>query len=409
MACGGTLSILSGCQSVSRYVDKQLGDRTHFKDAPVDGMDGPWPGIRGGSMRRSYSPRDIGPTDEGKLKQIGPANVSGPTQQPVVSSTGVLIPLSSVPSTAIDDTTEEFDGTLAVTHGGIQLWHIEGQGGPVAATGNAVILPTNSGIQVVDQSDGSICWQFKKGNYPTVVDDLICVENHDQLFGLDAQTGTVRWSSENFSGDDSFKYTLDAFAAGEKLLCGTRNIDYDAPSLVAMDATTGAVLWRGDIRPSAHPPVIGPEQIYVLTKRDTLHAFTHDGSKVWSKAVKMKAPPAVGENRLFATIPETHDVVARDPTTGDEQWRTEVGPGVSLTPAATPTDVFVIHGNENGDSVAVSLNPESGAIQWTRHLSISGKSGVTESFTNPALTEEGLVFSTGHRRTPEDRQGTYIF
>jgi outer membrane protein assembly factor BamB len=236
----------------------------------------------------------------------------------------------------------------------------------------------------------------------------VCVEAHDRIYGLDIRTGSVEWAVENFSDGSSFRYTINALAGDDELLCGTRRLDYEAPSLVAFDPSNGTVLWRGDVDPSPWPPVVGPENVYVMTTGETVHAFTRDGEREWSTDVQIVAPPAVGSDRVYATSSDRENVIAFDAGTGAEQWRAEVGQYTSHVPIATPKSIYVVSGSHDAPVTVVALDPETGEVQWEDNRPgsesiLSGGPAVA-----PALSEEGIVVMTGGSSTPEGKQGTYL-
>ncbi|MBO4247595.1 PQQ-binding-like beta-propeller repeat protein [Halomicrobium sp. IBSBa] len=405
---GGSVVSLSGCQTVEEEIDRRFGPTEYISDAPIEGDSGPWSSTRGGPDRRSYIDRNAGPDESGDIKRISPTSREPSPLQPVICNGQVLVQLLDIPAQLIDNTIEAFSGTLSTTTGGIQLWHQTGTGPSMSVIGDTAVVPHDSGITAVDATDGSVCWRFEHGGYLTAAGTTVCVENHDRLFGLDARTGSVQWKKENFSDQGSFKYTINAFAAVDGLLCGTRKIHYDAPSLVAFDPKTGSVEWYGKVSPTPWPPVIGPNRVYVLTAEDVLSAFSWDGELEWSTEVNLAAPPAVGDSGLYTITTDRTSIVGLNPSTGDEKWKVEVDSGIPLPPAVTPQSLFTITGDEESPVTVIALNPDSGDKQWEH--SYPGTEGFLAGSLDmpPALTENGLVFTTGDSGVRDNTRGTYL-
>ncbi|MFC6954542.1 PQQ-binding-like beta-propeller repeat protein [Halorubellus litoreus] len=408
-AAAASLSSLAGCQTLDRLSGSPSRFRRHTRDAPVDGDRGPWPTTRGGFGRRSFADRDLDVTATGRVDRLAPASRSQFPEQPAVGSHGVLALVSALPSDVVGDGEGAFTGTLGVTTGGVRTLARRGVGSTVAAVGDAAILPGESGVVAVDARNGAECWRFETGTFPTLVGDVCCLEAGDHLYGLDVRTGTVRWAVENVADDDSYGYTVDAFAASDDRLFATRKHEYDAPSLVALDARDGSVEWRGDVDRSGWPPVVGPDRVYVLSASGTLTAFSLDGTREWARALDLAAPPAVGDDRLVATTASApRSLVALDPATGAELWRTPVAADACAVPAVTPRRAYVTESGARTPVSIAAIDVASGERRWTRSIPSTADDAGSLTASAPALADDGLVVAVVGNDAFASGRGTYL-
>jgi outer membrane protein assembly factor BamB len=408
-AAAASLSSLAGCQTLDRLSGSPSRFRRHTRDAPVDGDRGPWPTTRGGFDRRSFADRDVDVTATGSVDRLAPGSRSQFPEQPGVGTHGLLALVSGLPADVVGDGDDAFTGTLGVTTGGVRTFARRGVGSTVAAVGDAAILPNESGVVAVDARNGAECWRFETGSYPTLAGDVCCLEAGDHLYGLDVRTGAVRWTVENFGDDASYGYTVDAFAASGDRLFATRKHEYDAPSLVALDPSDGSVAWRGDVDPCDSPPVVGPDRVYVYSASGTLTAFSLDGTREWARALDLAAPPGVGEESLLGTTASApRSVVALDPATGAERWRTPLAADACAVPAVTSRRAYVTELPAEGPVSIAAIDVERGERRWTRPIPSTADDARSLAASAPALADGGLVVAVAGNDAFASGRGTYL-
>ncbi|WP_225317771.1 MULTISPECIES: PQQ-binding-like beta-propeller repeat protein [Haloferax] len=133
---------------------------------------------------------------------------------------------------------------------------------PPVATEQGVVVPSREFVYLLDQTDGSVVWQYSTdGNAtestPAVANGTIFVANErDSLHAIDIETGQQRWTVpfEGPSAPIVADGTVYAVEAGY--------------SLVAIDAASGDMLF--EYRPSEVPlstPIVGDGVLYAANRR----------------------------------------------------------------------------------------------------------------------------------------------
>jgi outer membrane protein assembly factor BamB len=164
--------------------------------------------------------------------------------------------------------------------------------------------------------------------------------------------------------------------AGSRLIAGT-----EGNEVVALDATTGDVLWR---TPTASPPRgrldVTAAAIYLRTDDGGVHAVRlEDGAQLWEVAPGRGAGAPVLAGEVLVVATRSGDIVGLDPRTGQELWRTAGGKGIEADPALLGDRVGV--GDIGGRLLL--LDPRDGRIEEI--LTLGG------DFQGPPLGLGGLV------------------
>jgi outer membrane protein assembly factor BamB/plastocyanin len=319
-----------------------------------------------------------------------------------------------------------FGGTIGAADGGAIMDGVL-YAGDAAGTLHAVDTATGAAKWAtrVDEQAGSAILAA-----PTVWDGMVYAPvtslGGDEAFrgslvGVSAVDGTVAWQRffalETDRGGAAASTPAIDDAAGQLFLTvGASNSA--PPSVFALDATTGDVLWQSAISappealadlptPSAavnlftididgaERPVVGagfPDGIYRLFDRA-------DGTALWERTVSYGGPfggilgaAAVGDERVvvpatnWRTIdaPANGAVMAMDRTTGDVQWM-RITANPALAPVSIANDV-VLYGGLDGIVRADALG--DGEHLWSDRLDTSIGSGI-------AVLDRTIIFGTG--------------
>ena len=210
---------------------------------------------------------------------------------------------------------------------------------PVAARGRVFAMDADHRISAFDAADGRRLWQV--GIKPRKEGDLI--------------TGGIAY-------EDGRVFATGGFA-----------------EVVALDAETGAEVWRSPVDAPIHgPPTVRNGRVFAITLANTLYALqTADGAELWTyqsvsevASIVGTAAPAVDQDIVVAGF-TSGELVALRADTGRELWndslasrrRTDEVANISQIVAAPVIDrgrVFAV-GN-GGVMVAVDLN--SGRRIW---------------------------------------------
>ena len=287
-----------------------------------------------------------------------------------------------------DDSTAYFQGarhevTAVWKHSGVVRWSVAlpvdgsntvGDGG--IAAGDKLIVGDRD-VFALSARDGSILWRFGPSGIvnvgrliPVVWNDLVLVgSSSGYAFGVDLHTGTMRWSSRLSIDEGVQVWTPNSPVIDGTLYVTIVNFD-SAPnnepqgSVAALDALTGHVKWQRSIphhvdpmSPTASlaPVVVGG--VVVTDARDgPLYAFDRaDGALRW------KAPPlpnalipvpdasirdtrwlATCSGRVYAGSTSSTIVVAINPESGEELWRTSPQPSSARPVWCDSRSVFVL-------------------------------------------------------------------
>lgn len=152
---------------------------------------------------------------------------------------------------------------------------------------------------------------------PAVADGVVYIGSRDGgLYALDASDGRRLWYADHGAP----WVVASAAVRDDRVWIGSS----DGLFVAALDATTGAELWRTDVgaRVFASPTLAGPDG------GRTLFVADHGGA-----------------------------VRALDPATGDERWRFTVGPGVMVQSAPVPADDELYFGADDGAVYALGPAP----------------------------------------------------
>ena len=303
------------------------------------------------------------------------------------------------------------NGTLYALNGdtGLLLWTYA-TGGPVysspaVAGGKVYFLSTDGYFYALDASTGSLVWSVggMGGSYswssPAVHGGRVFVAaSNGWVHSLDAATGAAAWST--FVGGSP---NGPIAVANGKVFSGTHNMNASAPTLVALDELTGAVVWTYDYV-LLHPPTVGMInsngvavvdgdgdgglEVYfgIVTwsgpGNEAIALDEATGAEVWTQNLNgwSTSTPAVHGGRVYIGS-DDHNIYALDAGTGAYVWSFPTGAQVWSAPAVADGKVFA----GSLDHIVYALNETTGALVWSYDTSTSRILG------SPAVAD-GKVF-----------------
>ena len=175
------------------------------------------------------------------------------------------------------------------------------------------------------------------------------------VVAVDRETGITRWSDEI--------ETLWPVAAGAgKVFVAASD------ELLALDAATGARLWRAslDERAVLAPMQVHGNRLFVLLEPDELRALrVDDGHLLWrheSGGRASGASMAIDDDRAYV-VREENRVIAVDVKDGRKRWEVTL-PGVLSPPASGRDRVFV----GSNDNHLYALDADDGKPQWGKQV-----------------------------------------
>ncbi|MEZ5265691.1 MAG: PQQ-binding-like beta-propeller repeat protein [Acidimicrobiales bacterium] len=326
---------------------------------------------------------------------------------------------------------------------------------PTAPAAEQPSCPFAAALVAVDPTTGAPLWTYCAGAMSGVEvlaateSTVLAAEYGDRLggvhlFGLEAATGALRWSTHLAAFNES--YERDAFYAdGNKAGGGVvvaNVLDGDRTMVVGIDLETGAERWRTDAESTfvtGHTDdlaiTMAPGALFE-TPSDapqpdllTLAFDRQSGAVRWRRTEGIRdvaAPwgPRLGDGLFVFTQVDPRaedstpddwrwDTVAVDAATGTQRWRRERGPlsvlavsdrtGLGLSPAAgdnrpEPVPVLVGFDSATGDERWTLPLPDGNPIVWAGPgatvAAVLVVAGTAEAGTGPAATGGAVTTST---------------
>lgn len=174
-------------------------------------------------------------------------------------------------------------------------------------------------------------------------------------------------------GDGSLVWELDTeldvrtepAVAGDRVFVGTGgHADCCRPTFLAVNASTGEVVWNTTREHGFGSPVVHEGRVVVGSGSDLLALDAGNGSQLWSRTVDLAPGPAPAiEGDAVYTVEdpgEETSLVARSLDTGEQRWSRALGGEPETSPAVVDGTVYVGLG-----STLYALDAGTGATEWT--------------------------------------------
>jgi outer membrane protein assembly factor BamB len=200
---------------------------------------------------------------------------------------------------------------------------------------------------------------IKEGVGPFVVAGGVAyLTSPSKLIALDVATRRQRWSRS-----EPLLRSRIALS-GRLLIVGSR------PTVKAVDAGTGAVVWTSTVQPGVRPPAVGGGMVFVMADDGTDHGrvFALDaatGALKWTSAdrfIVFGTSPAYADGKVFVGTAGEGDVRAYDAATGAPLWRTPVGDGLERPIVVADGTVYATGAGNR----LHALDEATGAVRWNR-------------------------------------------
>lgn len=231
--------------------------------------------------------------------------------------------------------------------------------------GTMLIVGTDNGVlHALDPDTHETRWRYETPgrirNAPIAEAGTVYFANsRDQIYALDARTGTWRWQYEQEFSNEFTVYGragltfVPAGAEGVAGEIGTVYTGFDNGRVAALGATSGQVLWLSNIAPpeggdfvdcDSTPWVDAEAGVVVVAGQSTgIHALSlADGSMQWRYPVEGASSVVRSDDGSYVAASSLQGVFALD-SGGGLRWRTEVDPGVLRGPVVVGNTVFVTH------------------------------------------------------------------
>ncbi|HLR24189.1 MAG TPA: carboxypeptidase regulatory-like domain-containing protein [Candidatus Avipropionibacterium sp.] len=282
----------------------------------------------------------------------------------------------------------------------IKVWSADTPGqivfsSPVISDGKVVFTTNNGNIIALDQNNGERLWSVRSvltnRSTPTIVNGVVYVGGggDGQIHALDLETGNKLWSAHV-----DFPPIYETPVYHEGVLYVSSHMDANA-KVIALDAETGAELWRVDNGDGAFfGPTLGEERLYVgsYDSKELRALSSDDGSEIWKVSIEgqgFSSSPVYNDGVIYAVTnnfdTESGTLRAYDAATGDELWQVE---NIGNTESASPIvyDDIVVTGSA-ATTMLKAFNKNNGELIWETN------NGVT-SVNTGAVSSNGYLFIT---------------
>jgi eukaryotic-like serine/threonine-protein kinase len=246
---------------------------------------------------------------------------------------------------------------------------------------NQLFLAGGNGVlSCLDKNSGKVVWRtlfdnnalylaerrYDFADYyhssPTIYNNVIYIGNSSGLMqAFKADNGEALWS---FKANDIIHST--AVVAKDKLFFGS----YDG-YVYALHLNDGSLAWKlkslgtqvfpkGEFNSS---PVAAQNTVLIGSRDYNVYAINADGGYTrWNRVFHAWAPSyTANDTAVYVGTSDDHLLVAYNPVTGQEYWKTDVKFNIFGNCAVTPSAIYV--GTIWGRLLAI--DPKKGSVKWT--------------------------------------------
>jgi outer membrane protein assembly factor BamB len=301
----------------------------------------------------------------------------------------------SVYVAAGDGTLYKFDANT-----GAALWHTQVTdrnlpAAPAVANGVAYFGTLDGTVYALDVSAGHQLWHDQLGggiiSSPTIASGVVYVgSDNDYIYALNAQNGSIRWRFDAAMGNETVVPGSVVIANG--VMYGSASDQTDHSYLFAVDAGTGAQLWRVKVVSQLFTNVqVGNGTIYLASSTIARagsssatpgYVYAYDaktGKQLWRSSTignAVLSAPTISNNIIYAGSVDSF-VYAFNAQTGALVWRHQLGGPISATPLVVNGTLFVgvvsnpatVPSTSTNDATTtggsvVALNAGTGNLLW---------------------------------------------
>jgi eukaryotic-like serine/threonine-protein kinase len=243
---------------------------------------------------------------------------------------------------------------------------------PIVVGEHVFVAGWDGVVRALDLTSGDELWSFTTGSLdstPAVVDGVVYAggangdESAGTLYAIDAETGAEVWRHETgYALSDSSPAVVDGV-----IYIGGGNGEETAGALYAIDATSGDEIWSFEATlPIWSSPAVGDDRVFVGgggVDADNGAVYAVDletGDEVWTFAVDdgtVSTTPAVVDGLVYVT---TRSLYALDSANGKPAWTVSDDTLSYESAAAVIDDVVYV-----GGSTLSAFDAETGDVIWT--------------------------------------------
>jgi len=236
--------------------------------------------------------------------------------------------------------------------------------GPPALGGQRIVMGGSDGqVRCLDLHTGELLWGFDAQtivrSHPLVLADRVCIGGDDgRLYCLKLADGTLLWAYPPVDQADRDPILGGPAAWGHTLVCGSC-----ARDAFGLDLQTGALRWRMALEaPVVARVAVEAGRAYIAAENGTaVCLLAEDGKPIWQKQVAflVRQPIAVRNQRAFILATDG-TVWCVDALTGRDLWRRKLR-GRPTTCAATDEERLYVGTSED---LVEALDQQTGNTAW---------------------------------------------
>lgn len=251
------------------------------------------------------------------------------------------------------------DGVYALDAAtGAERWRFFGVVGDVTASDGLVYVSTPGQLRALDAATGEERWRERVDGFSPVVDDgvLVIGTGDGFLLGLDAQTGAERWR---------YQVSTQGAVHNPALSGGIAYASGEAAGFVAVDATTGELVWHGDTGDDQTATAVVAEGIAYVggsPHNPVGHLYAFDaltGELLWTRDQPLFSPTVRDGVGYSGGVSGTVD--AFDTEDGTPRWQADIG-GVVLNVALAGDLLYTV---SDGPNEIAALDAATGDPLWS--------------------------------------------
>lgn len=233
-------------------------------------------------------------------------------------------------------------------------------------------------VYAVNTETGKERWRLSLGNAsiktPAVVNDTVYVSitakthtdgpSPEAVFALDAGTGTVLWRTEMRGG---LSPPSPPIVVDGTVYVTIPTVESGTPSVYALDSSTGEISWTETTNLVFGGLAVADDTVYLGGVNGTVYALNAEtGDRRWTaQAGDDLGTPTVAHGLVYVGSEDRNTMYALDAQTGDEQWKVPIESDAivkGIQGAAVSGDT-VYFGTAREKMYAVDA--ETGARRWS--------------------------------------------
>jgi outer membrane protein assembly factor BamB len=248
----------------------------------------------------------------------------------------------------------------------------------MALMGDTVYVGTGEGrLYALDLTDGTVRWSAgaSPANTDPAADALTVVVANgvayfgsDAVYAVDAQSGTLLWRVE-LGVVNTASLNIMSLILADDIVFVSKGWD----GLVALDATSGAEIWRASDVIATSGVAVENGAAYVAEPTGITAFDAESGAVLWSHEDfgQWNAPPTVVDGVVYLGLGQKGAIAALDAATGKELWRTLTNGWVENSDLIVSDGTVYAMAFFNRGRV-YALDASSGAPLWSAEFGVWG-------------------------------------